>query len=209
MIDWYVEGVSYGNCNCEYSCPCQFEGLPTSGSCRGIGVLRIDKGHFGEVGLDGLKAAVMYTWPGPVFEGNGTMQVVIDESADDAQRQALLTILHGGETDEAATHWWVYRAMSSTVHPPLFKPITFEVDIEGRTARVHIPGILDSTGTPIRSRVSGKPHRARIDLPHGIEFGQAEVGSGSTRVRAAFDMDLSDSYAQFHLIRHTGRGRVR
>jgi hypothetical protein len=209
MVDWYVEGVEFGNCSCNYGCPCQFEDLPTGGSCRGMGVLRIDKGHFGEVRLDGLKSAVIYAWPGPVFEGNGTMQAVIDERADAAQREALATILRGGETDEAATHWWVYHAMSSTVHPPLFKPIHFEVDVGGRTARVDIPGVMESVGEPIRSRVDGKPHRVRIDLPNGIEFGQTEVGSGSTKIHGALQMELAGSYAQFHPVRHTGRGRVR
>ena len=54
VIDWYVEGEEYGNCNCAYGCPCQFEALPTHGNCRGFEVVRIDKGHFGDVDLSGL-----------------------------------------------------------------------------------------------------------------------------------------------------------
>jgi hypothetical protein len=27
--DWYIEGKAYGNCNCDYCRPCQFELLPT------------------------------------------------------------------------------------------------------------------------------------------------------------------------------------
>ena len=64
-VDWYVEGDSFGNCNCSYGCPCQFEALPTHGNCRGFEVLRIDKGHYGDVRLDGLKAA--RSTPGPVI----------------------------------------------------------------------------------------------------------------------------------------------
>ncbi len=52
MIDWYIEGPSYGNCNCDWSCPCQFESLPTHGYCEGFEALRIDKGHFSDVRLD-------------------------------------------------------------------------------------------------------------------------------------------------------------
>jgi hypothetical protein len=40
-IDWYVEGIEFGSCNCIYACPCQFEGLPTHGNCCGFEVLRI------------------------------------------------------------------------------------------------------------------------------------------------------------------------
>ena len=39
--------------------------------------------------LDGLRAVTMGTFPGAVHEGNGTLQVVIDERADPQQREAL------------------------------------------------------------------------------------------------------------------------
>ena len=208
MVDWYVEGIEFGNCNCAYGCPCQFEALPTNGDCRGFEVLRIDKGYFGDVVLDGLKVAMVYAWPGPIFEGNGELQVIIDERADTRQREALVKILHGEETEEAATHWWVYRAMSSTVHEPLFKPIDYEVDIEARSARVVIPDVLESAGSPIKSPASGQEHRVRIDIPSGIEFELAEIGSATTTSTGAIKLDLKDTYGQFNILRHSGRGVV-
>ncbi|HJS21145.1 MAG TPA: DUF1326 domain-containing protein [Steroidobacteraceae bacterium] len=208
QVDWYVEGPSYGSCNCSYGCPCQFEDLPTHGHCRGFEVLRVDKGHFGDVKLDAVKAALIYAWPGPVFEGKGAMQVVIDASASAQQREALTRILHGEETAEAATHWWVFRKMSDTVHPPIFKPIAYEVDIEARTASVSIPGLLESTGSPIRSPVSGQPHRVRINIPDGIEFEVAEIGSATTRSTGVIKLDLKNTYGQFNLLRHSGSGVV-
>ena len=142
-VDWYVEAVSFSNCNCDYACPCQFELRPSHGHCRGFEIGRIAQGHFRETRLDGLCFAVTYAWPGAVFEGNGEMQAIIDERGDPEQRAALVTVLHGGETEEAKTHWWVYHAMSSTVHEPIFKPIDCEIDIERRRARVTIPGVLE------------------------------------------------------------------
>jgi hypothetical protein len=168
-IDWSIEAVSFGN-----GCPSQFERRPSQGNCRGFEVGRIERGHFGGVALDGLCYALLYAWPGAIYEGNGTMQMIIDERADEEQRKGLATVLCGGETEEAKTHWWVYRAMSMTVHEPIFKPIDFEVDIERRTARVSIPGLLESTGRPIISPATGEQHRVRIDIPNGIEF---EIGS--------------------------------
>lgn len=207
-IDWYVEGIEFGNCNCVYGCPCQFEDVPTDGLCKGFEVVRIDKGHFGDTKLDGLTVALLYSWPGPIYEGKGHIQAIIDERADEAQRAALATILYGGETDEAATHWWVFHAMSDTVHEPLFKAIEFSVDLEGRTARVDIPGVLESTGRPIMSPVSGDAHRVRIDIPNGIEFEQAEIGSASTKATGAIELDLTDSYGQWNVLRHSGGGVV-
>jgi hypothetical protein len=208
MVNWYLEGVSFGNCNCDYGCPCQFERRPTQGNCRGFEVLRIEQGHFGDVRLDGLHTAVLYAWPGAIFEGNGTMQAIIDERADARQRQALATILHGVETEEAKTHWWVFHAMSSTVHEPIFKPIEFEVDIDRRRARVAIPGVLEGSGRPIISPATGEEHRVRIDIPNGIEFELAEIGSGTTRATGTVELDLNDSYGQFNILRHSGKGVV-
>jgi len=208
IVDWYVEGVSFGNCNCSYGCPCQFEALPTHGHCRGFEVFRIDKGHFGEVWLEGLKAAMLYAWPGPIFEGKGELQAVIDERADARQREALVKILHGEETEEAATHWWVFHAMSDKIHEPLYKPIEYEVDVEARTARVVIPGVIQSVGRPIKSPATGAEHRVRIDIPNGIEFELAEIGSATTKATGAVKLDLTDTYGQFNSLRHSGSGIV-
>jgi hypothetical protein len=49
----------------------------------------------------------------------------------------------------------------------------------------------------------------RIDIPNGIEFEIAEIGAASTRSTGAIDLDLSESYGQFAVTRHTGRGLIR
>ena len=208
QVDWYIEGVEFSNCNCDYGCPCQFESRPTKGDCRGFEVVRIHKGHFGDVQLAGLCAGLLYAWPGPVYEGNGEIQAIIDERADAEQRKALAAVLYGAETNEGATHWWVYRAMSSTVHPPIFKPIEFEMKLDARTASVVIPGILESSGRPIRSPATGAEHRVRIDIPNGIEFEIAEIGSATTKTLASIALDLKDTYGQFNVLRHSGTGVV-
>ena len=210
QVEWYLEGVELSNCNCDYACPCQFEARrPTHGHCRGFAAVRIDRGHFGDVKLDGLRGALLYAWPGPIYEGNGECQAVIDERADGKQRDALATVLYGGETNAGATHWWVYRMMSSIVHPPLFRPIELEVDIERRTARVVMHDVLHCTARPIRSAATGAEHRVRIDLPNGIEFESAEIGSGTTKTMASIALDLADTYCHFTVLRQSGRGVVR
>ena len=209
QVEWYIEGGEVSNCNCDYACPCQFESLlPTHGDCRGYAAIRIDKGHFGDAALDGLGAALLYAWPGPIYKGNGEIQAVIDERANEKQRDALITILYGGETNEGATHWWVYRKMSSTVHPPLFKHIEFDVNIEDRKARIMIPGVLESTARPIISPATGAKHRVRISLPNGIEYELAEIGSGSTKTMASIALDLNDTYFHFAALRQSGKGVV-
>jgi len=207
--DWYVEGPTYGNCNCGYSCPCQFEERPTHGDCRGFEVLEISKGHFGDVDLTGTKAALLYAWPSAIFEGGGEMQVIIDEAATREQRDALVRLLQGEETEESATHWWVFRAMCDTVHDPLFLPIDFEVDIAGRRAKVRVGEILTSVGRPILAPHGGGEHRVRIDMPEGIEFSIAEIGSASSNVRGPIPLTLTNSYGQFARLHLNNHGPVR
>jgi hypothetical protein len=210
QIDWYIEGVEVSNCNCDYACPCQFESpRPTHGDCRGFAAVRITKGRFGDITLDGLCAALLYRWPGPIYQGNGECQAVIDERADDEQRTALGAIVYGKETNAGATHWWVYTTMSSTVHSPLFKRFEFYADIERRKARIVIPGVLESTAQPIKSPATGAPHHVRISLPSGIEFDLAEIASGTTRTTASIALDLKDSYFHFNAIRQSGAGLIR
>ena len=57
MTRWEIRGREFGNCNCSYGCPCQFNALPTYGHCRGLAVFEIDEGFHGTTRLDGLRAA--------------------------------------------------------------------------------------------------------------------------------------------------------
>lgn len=208
QVKWEIKGRGFGTCNCAYGCPCQFNALPTHGNCRALGGVQIDQGMFGTVRLDGLRGVGTYAWPGAVHHGNGTMQLIIDERADPAQRDALLKIMSGQETEEMATMWWVYAAMCPTKLDPLFKPIEFTVDVDARRARLVVPGLLESSGEPIKNPVTGAEHRARIDLPHGFEYRIAEMGSGRTKATGAIKLDLENTYGQFARIHLSHAGVV-
>jgi hypothetical protein len=208
QVEWRVRVDEFGNCNCAYGCPCQFNALPTYGSCEAAVGYKFHEGHFGDVRLEGLSAACFLHFPKAIHEGNGTMQLVIDERADAGQRDALVKILSGEETEEMATIWWVLGKMATNKLPPLYLPIEFEVDVEARRARLNIPGVVDATGEPIRNPVTGAEHRARIELPHGFEYRIAEMGSGTTKATGAIKLDLKDSYGQFAHIHLSNKGVV-
>jgi hypothetical protein len=208
MVEWSVRTDELVNCNCAYGCPCQFNARPTPGFCEGALGYRIHEGHFGDVRLDGLAAAIFVHWPGAIHEGNGTMQLVIDQRADAQQREALRKILSGEETEEMATMWWVVGAMCPNKLEPLFMPVDIEIDVEARRARVNVPGLLETTCEPIRNPVTGAEHRARIDLPDGFEFRIAEMGSGTTKATGAVKLDLKDSHAHFAHLHLSNQGVV-
>ena len=208
-VDWSIKGPEYGNCNCDWGCPCQFNAMPTDGTCRAVLGMRIDEGHFGDTRLDGLCWAGTFKWPGAVHEGNGSQQIIIDERADEDQRKGLVEILHGRETDEMATHLQVYASTMTTVLDPLFLPIEFETDIDECTARLVVPGIIESTGSPIISPFSGEPHRVSVALRNGFEYLKAEYGSGTTKTTGEIKLDMKDSYGQFAYIHLNQNGPVR
>jgi hypothetical protein len=206
-VEWWIKGTELVNCNCAYGCPCQFNALPTHGDCRAAIGYEIEEGNFGTVALNGLRAVMLVSWPGPVHQGNGTMQLIIDERATMAQKDALVKIMTGQETDEMTTMWWVYSAMSPTKLHPLFQPIEYEVDVEARRGRFRVPGIVETVGEPIRNPVTGAEHRARIDLPHGFEYRIAEIGSATTNATGAIPLPgLENSYGQFARLHLGGHG---
>ena len=209
MTPWEIQGSELVNCNCAYGCPCQFNALPTYGHCQAVGAIGIDKGHYGDVPLDGLKIGFVFKWPGPIHEGKGQCQAVVDERATPAQREALLKIMSGQDTDPFATMFSVFASTIEEMYEPQFAPITFEVDIDARRGKVSAGKLFDVSGEPIRNPVTGAEHRARIDLPDGFEYEIAEIGSASSRSREPIALDLKNSYAQFARLHLNNHGPIR
>jgi hypothetical protein len=207
---WSIEGPHFINCNCDYGCPCQFNALPKGGSCRAVVAWRIDEGHSGDVDLSGLQAVNLYQWPGPIHKGGGTMQSIIDERANEAQRRALASVLQGEGAEPGTVMLAIYRAMCPTVQPALYKAIKIEVDIDGRRARLSVPGLVETSVEPIKNPVTGAEHRARIELPMGKEFHLAEVASGTTKAKSgAIDLAFEKSHAHLVTNRLTSTGPQR
>jgi len=206
-VDWSIKGPHVANCNCDYGCPCQFAALPTDGTCRGVLAWRIDEGHFGDVRLDGLLAVNTYSWPGPIHEGNGDMQSIVDERADAAQRQALTAILKGEGSEPGSNMIQIYRAMCTTVHEPLIARIELDLDVGSRAARLSVPGIIETAVESLRNQVTNEEHRAQIGLPNGKEFNVAEVASGTTRAKGAVPLELQASHAHMVEYAMTSTGR--
>ncbi|MDE2474575.1 MAG: DUF1326 domain-containing protein, partial [Alphaproteobacteria bacterium] len=175
---WHIRALECSNCNCSYGCPCQFSGLPTHGDCRAVVAFQIKTGQHGTTKLDGLKVAGMFSWPGPIHEGHGEAALIIDSRATAAQRESLLRILSGQDTEPGATIFNVFASTLEKVHPPVFSDIEFEIDIERRRARLRVPGHAESRIEPILNPVTKAESRVRIDNPNGFEFRLAEVARG-------------------------------
>ena len=209
MTYWKLKGREMANCNCEYGCNCQFGGLPDKGGCQAVFGMDIEQGHHGDTDLSGLKIAAAFRWPGPIHEGHGEAAAFVDERASEDQRNALLTIMTGGDTDPFATVFAVFASTVETMHEPQFVPIEFDVDVEGRTGRLRIDGQVEMDGVPINNPVSGEPVRAQIRLPDGFEYEVAEIGSGTSRSIAPVEFTHANSYGQFAHLHLDSHGIVR
>jgi hypothetical protein len=196
-VQWTMKAREFTNCNCAYGCPCQFNALPTHGYCQAVVGMQIDEGFHGDTRLDGLRFAGVFRWPGPIHFGQGEAAVIIDERATEAQRDALLRILSGQDTEPGATIFQVFSTTLDKVHDPIFAPIEFEVDIDARTSKLNVPGFVGGRGEPIRNPVTGEAFRGRIDLPNGFEYTLAEIGRGWTKASGPITFELEDSYGQF------------
>lgn len=209
MIEWEIHGLEFGNCNCAYGCGCQFNALPTHGHCRAVAFFQVDEGHFGKTRLDGLNMALAAKWPGAVHEGRGHMQPIIAAEADAEQRQALLSILTGKETEPMATFFAVYSAMCEKIYDPVYSQISIDADMIARTATCKAAGVASGRGQPILNPVTGKEHRVGIVLPNGFEYTQNEVGRGWSESTGAVAVTLEDSYAHWCELHLNRRGVIR
>lgn len=204
-----MQGVEYVNCNCAWGCPCQFNGPPTHGDCRATGFVQIEKGHFGDVSLDGVRWGFTAAWPAAIHLGNGKFQTIVDERANPLQRKAIETVSHGGETEPGSLIWQVFSTTITEFLPTVYRPIDLTIDLPGRTARVSVPGVVDGQADTIRNPVTKAPHPVRVTMPTGFEFTESEVLSGKAKGSGPITLDLQDSHAHLARIHWSNRGVVR
>ena len=206
---WQIKSYTYANCNCEANCGCQFN-LPSShGYCQFVQGGRIVEGHFNTTPLSGLHWAWMIVWPGEVAEGGGSSQIVIDERADDAQREALEKIISGQVSVPGSSHFAIFHSMCDTLLPTLYLPIEFDMNIEHRTARLRVRDLIEASGEPMIDPFSGDPFHIALARPKGsFEFTYAEIGLGSAEVAGSLSFTTDSSYAQFCVHHYNQDGLV-
>jgi hypothetical protein len=133
----------------------------------------------------------------------------VDQRADDSQREALLRIMSGQDTDPFATMFAVYASTVVEMNEPVFTDIDFEVDVDARRGRLFVKDYIEMSGEPIRNKVTGVESRAQIVLPAGFEYTVADIGSASSRTQGPVRVDLKDTYGQFARLHLSSHGVVR
>jgi len=208
MTEWMIRGPEIASCNCAYGCPCQFNALPTDGTCRAAVGIHIDKGHYGNVKLDGLNIAATAAWPGAIHQGHGEILPIVDERATPEQREALLKIMSGQDTDPGTTFFQVFVSMCDKVHEPIFKPIEFSVDMKSCNGHVKVPGVVDVRTEAILNPITSKPHHAKLSLRQGFEYTDAEFASGTVSSKGPISLSTKDKHAHLAMLHLNGHGIV-
>jgi hypothetical protein len=205
MTDWLMEGPYLKTCNCDPGCPCDFNQAPTHGSCEGSAGMKIEKGHFGDVSLDGVSWMCLVSWPGRMDEGDGHVQPIIDERASDEQVEALGAILSG---QNGGTFFQIVDAVCPHKHEPIRAPFEWEWDIDSRTAHVRAGDVFETEVDTLRGIDPPDPYRIRVHIPGGFEYvtddDTAEVAL-ATRLRSSADinLDVTDGNANLCYVRYS------
>jgi hypothetical protein len=97
--NWHIAGDWFDNCSCAVACPCTFAQAPDNDYYEFVLFWHINKGHYGGVVLDDLAFVRVGRFDGDLWAAKvkGEFGIFIDESASDAQAEALMTIF-GGRT---------------------------------------------------------------------------------------------------------------
>ncbi len=62
--------------------------------------------------------------------------------------------------------------------------------MDERTARISVPGVLETETKPIRNPVSAAPHRIQVVMPEGFEHRKAEIASARTESTAGIKFSI-------------------
>jgi hypothetical protein len=119
---WTLKGTLMIACNCDYGCPCNVNGRPTTGKCEGGWTWHIESGSYGTTVLDELNFSIFADWPGAIHEGGGQAISFIDERADDSQRRALTELAQG----RAGGPWGLFANTYQLEGPD---PVPYQVDV--------------------------------------------------------------------------------
>jgi hypothetical protein len=207
MPTWKMKGQYIKNCSCLASCPCDTGGFPAPHKfCEGVVAMNIQDGHFDGVSLSGLKWAVVVHWPGALHEGNGTIEALLDERANEKQRDALVQILTG---KVGGTLFEILSQIVTTIHGPHFVKINWEFDKAKRRARLSVPGFIETSSEPLIVPPTGEEQRVIVKVPGGFEYKEIEVAqTASLKSTGAIKFDWKKTNSSLADIEHTDKGLV-
>ncbi|MFL6418089.1 MAG: DUF1326 domain-containing protein [Nitrososphaeraceae archaeon] len=192
---WEIHAYFLDACNCDWGCPCQFNARPTHGNCEGVAGYHVLNGSYdNRVKLDGFNMALIASWPGPIHEGHGKASFYIDNKTNEEQFVALSNIITG------RVEGGPFALYANTIEE-FQEPKRASIKFQTKDIRSHVivfsgrGGNGDDRRTtkggqkrdkdilaeawlePIRNPITGKVHRAIIEIPEGFESNRMDQAS--------------------------------
>ena len=156
-------------------------------------------GRYGDTDLGGLTFSIAADWPKAIHDGNGEAAVLIDERANEAQREALKRLVSGS----AGGPWSILKNTWTKVHEPRY--VAFEINLAEQRSRVKAGDMLELEMEPIRNPVTGAEVTPGAVLPEGfITKDPRFAASKLFRVQDGVHYDHSGKYAAVGSFDYTG-----
>jgi hypothetical protein len=189
---WRLRGTVLIACNCDYGCPCNFNARPTKGFCEGGWTWHVEQGVYGGTDLDGTTFSVYVKWPGAIHEGGGKALALVDERAEQAQRESVATLIGGNVGGPWGILGWTWDLVEE------LRPVRYELSLREHRSSLKAGDVLDLEFEPITDPVTGAEAHPGAVLPEGLTIKEGAFAS-SKRFRLAngFSYDHSGQYAAF------------
>ncbi|MDZ7687733.1 MAG: DUF1326 domain-containing protein [Halobacteriales archaeon] len=192
-LEWTIKGDYVEACNCNVACQCIWLEPPDGDVCTASLAWHIQEGHYGDVDLSGLSVGMLVsTEEGVMFapETGWHVVLVIDENANDEQRDALEDIYFG----RAGGIWGAVADTHVESAEVATSPITFtrdDADISvsiGDTATMEVVGTLGVNEEP--GTISPHP----LTKSHTMQTGKSTAATVSYDDDFAWDVSGNNSY---------------
>jgi hypothetical protein len=198
---WHYKADYLELCNCAYGCPCNFNGFPTHGSCRGVIAMKLREGSSGDVDLAGAAFVMAVEWPGAIHEGNGKAAVFFDPSTSEEQMRELGAILmgeYGGMPHE------IIATTISEVLGPFVEPI--EMTVDDTKSSIKIGDKVTAAMTPHVSPMDATMEQdVHVVVPQGFIWTDAKAARNTGhRVNVdGLSFEDKDSNAFYAVVEHS------
>ena len=187
---WHLSGDYCETCSCLAICSCSPTGFalpPNREDCTFALVFHVERGQFGATALDDLAVAVVgYTPPGPMVSVPWSVGLIVDERADQAQREALTEIFSG----QAGGPMGALAPLITTFLGVEARPIQYQRD--GLTRSVTIADTLDQGVEGFASPVQAGAYLAIDGTGHPANARLAAARATHSHLHA-FGLDWDDA----------------
>ena len=199
---WSLKADYVETCNCDFGCPCNFNGFPTYGFCRAIVLYHLIEGQYGGVKLAGLDVIAASSWPKAIHEGNGTAQLFVTNRASEEQRSAIVSIFSGQAKGDGP--FAIFAQTYKYVLEPQF--VEIKVKIDGKRSTFSVAGVLDVQVESFKNPVTGAEQETKLNLPQGFIWKVADCAkTKSMRITTpSLNFDDSGKNAFYAVVQHKG-----